>query len=68
MSILTIITLLLKLAAWLARRAERADIERAVLNSLEVSHGKRVEDAAAARDDVLSGRVQPDPDDPYRRD
>lgn len=68
MSWVTIIQLLLQLAAFLARRAERADIERAAYDALELSHKERVDRAADARDDVLSGRVPVDPDDPYRRD
>lgn len=68
MSALTILKLLLQLSAYFARRAERRDIEKAVLNELENLHGKRVDAAVDARDDVLAGRVPGDPDDPYRRD
>jgi hypothetical protein len=64
----TILNLLLQLSAFFARKAERDDIAKAVLNELENLHGKRVDSAVAARDDVMSGRVQPKPDDPYRRD
>lgn len=63
-----LLRLALGLAAFFARRAQRRDIERAVLNELERTHKKRVDDAVAARDAVLDGSVQPDPDDPNRRD
>lgn len=65
---LQVISLLLQLAAFIARRAERYDIEKAVLNDLKLLQADRVDAAAAARDDVLSDRVQPDDNDPYRRD
>lgn len=68
MSTLSILTILLKLAAYFARRAERSDIEKAVLNEIENIHSKRVDRAVDARDDVLAGRVPIDPDDPNRRD
>ncbi|MEN5275743.1 hypothetical protein ABE527_02220 [Brucella sp. TWI432] len=68
MSSLSILTLLLKLAAYFARRAERSDIEKAVLNEIENIHSKRVDRAVAARDDVLAGRVHPELDDEFRRD
>lgn len=60
--------LLLKLAAFFARRADKLEIERNLTNELLILQGKRVEAAGTARDDVLSGRVPPSPDDPYRRD
>lgn len=68
MSALSILNLLLKLAAFFARRAERQDIEKAILNEIENLHGKRVDAAAAARDDVVAGRVPSNDADPYRRD
>lgn len=68
MSALSVLNLLLKLAAFFARRAERADIEKAILNEIENLHGKRVDAAVDARDDVASGRVPRNDDDPYRRD
>ena len=68
MTWLAILHLVLQLAAFIARRAERRDIEKALTNALELSHKSRVDDAAAARDDVLSGRVQPNDNDPHRRD
>jgi|GEM_PF-4397018 len=67
-SALAVLKLLLTLAAYFAKRAERQDIEKAVLNELENLHKKRVDAAVAARDDVLAGRVPVDPDDPNRRD
>lgn len=68
MNWVALLKLALQLAAFFARKADRRDIEKAVLNEVEVLHSKRVDDAAAAGDDVLSGRVPADPDDPYRRD
>lgn len=68
MNALSLLTILLKLAAYLARRAERSDIEKAVLNEVQNIHSKRVDRAVSARDDVLSGRVLPEPDDEFRRD
>jgi hypothetical protein len=68
MSWLSALKLILQLANFIARRAERLDIEKAVLNELEVIHGKRVDAAVAARDDVLAGRAPVDPADKYRRD
>lgn len=68
MSALTILKLLLQLAAFFARQAERRDIEKAVLNEVEILQGKRVRAAAAARDDVMSGRVPIDRNDPFLRD
>jgi hypothetical protein len=68
MSWLSALKLILQLAGFIARRAERLDVEKAVLNELEVLHGKRVDAAVAARDDVLAGRVPVDPADKHRRD
>lgn len=68
MSVLSIINLLLQLVAFFARQAERQDIEKAALDALTLSHSERVDRAVAARDDVLSGRMQPDDNDPNRRD
>ena len=68
MTWLVVLQLLLQLAVVIARRAERSDIEKAVLDALENSHRMRVDRAADARDAVLDGRVQPDDRDPYRRD
>jgi len=58
----------LQLVAWIARQAERTQIETAVLSELENLNNDRVKDAAAARDDVQSGRVPVDPNDPNLRD
>lgn len=68
MSWLTILKLVLQLVAFIARQAEKREIETAALAQLESLSNERVKDAAAARDDVLSGRVPADPDDPNRRD
>jgi hypothetical protein len=67
-TILACFRLFLEIASFFARGLERADIEWAILNELELEHKKRVDAAAKARDDVLSGRVQPDVRDPNRRD
>lgn len=67
-SALAVLKLLLTLAAYFAKRAERQDIEMAVLNELENLHGKRVDAAVVAGDDVRAGRVPVDPNDKYRRD
>lgn len=68
MNWLAVLQLVLQLAAQLARRAERADIEKAITDALTLSHSERVDRAVSARDDVMSGRVQPDDNDPNRRD
>lgn len=68
MTWLSALKLILQLAAFFARRAERIDIEKAVLNELQVLHSKRVDAAVAASDDVRAGRVPVDPGDKYRRD
>ena len=68
MTTLAILRLLLELAAFFARQAERRDIEKALKNEIENLHRHKVDAAADARDDVLSGRVPVDPDDPNRRD
>jgi hypothetical protein len=68
MTWLAIFKLLLELAVFAARRAEKKDVEKAVLDEIRILHQERVERARRARDDVLSGRLQPDDDDPHRRD
>ena len=68
MSVLFILKLLLQLAAFFARRADKRDLEKALLHDLRALTDTKTDDAVRARDDVLSGRVQPDPDDPNRRD
>lgn len=68
MSWVTILKYLLQLVAYIARQADKRETEQAVLNELELLQGKRVKDANDARDDVLAGRVQPDANDPYKRD
>lgn len=68
MSWLLVVRMFLELAAFFARRAERLDIERNILNEIELLQKKRVDRAADARDDVIAGRMPVDPDDPYRRD
>jgi hypothetical protein len=64
---LIVLTALLKLVAYFARRAGRSHLETMATIELETLHGKRVEDAIRARDDVLSGRVPAEPADPNRR-
>lgn len=68
MSWISLLTLLLQLVAWVARQADKLETERAVLNELELLQHVRVKAAEDARDDVLSGRVQPDDNDPNKRD
>jgi hypothetical protein len=46
----------------------RKAAEDEVLAELQRAHKARVDAAAAARDDVLAGRVPVDPHDPNRRD
>ena len=65
---LSVVKLLLWFAAYFAKRAERQDIEAAILSQLEIAHGKRVDAAVKSRDDVMSGQLPADPKDPYRRD
>lgn len=66
--VLAILKLVLELAVYFARRAQREDVAQSIIQEVEIINGTRVRKAADARDDVLSGRVQPDPNDPYRRD
>jgi len=68
MSWLVLLKTLLQLVAWVARQADKREIEQAVLNELELLQVERVKEASTARDDVLSGRVQPDDNDPNKRD
>lgn len=70
MSALSIITLLLKLAAYFAKRSEQRDIEKAILNEIEKIHSKRVDRAVDARNRVSAGGLPDDDDehDPNRRD
>lgn len=65
MTWLTVLMLLLKLAAYAARRSERYDIERSVLNEIETLHNRHVDDAIAARD---SARMPTDGSNPNQRD
>lgn len=65
---LSLLMALLQLVAYVARRAEKTETERAVLNELEILQSNRVRAASTARDDITSGRVPEQPDDPYRRD
>lgn len=67
MTWLVILKIALQLVAFIARQADKAQIESAVLAELENLNNDRVKDAATARDDVESGRVPIDPDDPNRR-
>lgn len=68
MTSLKLLIWLLKLAAFFARQANQREVEEAVLNEVKILNGERVRDSVIARDDVLSGRVPPDPKDPYLRD
>lgn len=68
MNWLSLLKYALQLAVYFARQADRRDVEKAVLNELEILHGRRVREAVVARDDVISGRMPVDPDDPNRRD
>lgn len=68
MTWLAILKIALQLVAFIARQAEKREIESNVLSQLENLNNERVKDAAAARDDVMSGRVPVDPNDPNRRD
>ncbi|MBP0438405.1 hypothetical protein [Tianweitania sediminis] len=68
MAWLSLLNLLLQLAVLVARRAERADIEKAVADEIEILHGRRVRAAVDARERVRDGRTAADPADPYRRD
>lgn len=65
---LAVLKMLLSLASWFARQAEKHEIERNLINELKTLQGERVDRANDARDDVLNGRVPADPDDPFRRD
>lgn len=68
MTWLSLLTVLLQLVAYVARQADKREIEEAVTNELEILQGKRVRAASDARDDVISRRVPIDPQDPNRRD
>lgn len=67
MTWLTLLPIILKLAAYFARRAERRDIEAALLGQVENLHGKHVDAAAAARDRVTPGSLS-DERNPNQRD
>lgn len=67
MTWLTILKIALQLVAFIARQAEKAQIESAVLAELENMNNDRVKAAADARDSVMSGRLPIDPNDPNRR-
>ena len=68
MTWIAILQSILQLAVFFARLSDKRETEQAVLNELEILQGKRVREAAIARDDVIAGRVPIDPDDPNRRD
>jgi hypothetical protein len=68
MTWLTVLKLLLTLAAWAARKAERRDIERQITHELEIAQGWRVREALRVRSSILDGSVPADDNDPYRRD
>jgi hypothetical protein len=68
MTWLNFLKILLTLAAWAARKAERRDIERQITHELEIAQGHRVREALRVRSSILDGSVPADPDDPYRRD
>lgn len=63
-----LLQLFLQLAAFIARRVDKADVEKAFADALTLALDKRADAAVAARDDVLSGRVPDDGHDPNRRD
>jgi hypothetical protein len=68
MSWITILSMLLKLAVWAARRADRRDIAWVIANELEIAQGQRVREALRVRSSILDGSVPADDADPYRRD
>jgi hypothetical protein len=68
MTWLTVLKLLLTLAAWAARKADERDIARNITNELEIAQGHRVREAARVRSSILDGSVPADPDDKHRRD
>lgn len=68
MTWLSALKVLLQLAVFFARRADKLDTEKAILNELQVLHTNRVNAAVRARDDVLAGRMPIDPADKHRRD
>lgn len=68
MTWLSVLNALLQLAAYAARRADKLDSEKAVLNELQILQGQRADAAVTARNDVLAGRVPVDEHDPNRRD
>lgn len=68
MTWLSVLKYLLQIAAFVAKKSEKADVEKAILNELEIINGNRVRRADDARNDVVSGRMPVDPNDPFRRD
>lgn len=62
------VKLFLQLASWFAERADKAEAEKAFADAFKNHFRKSVDAAVDARGDVVSGRVQPDSNDPYRRD
>jgi hypothetical protein len=65
---LSILKLLLTLAAWAARKADEREIARNITHELEIAQGQRVREALRVRSSILDGSVPADDADPYRRD
>ena len=68
MTWLSVLELVLQLCVFVSRKAEEKQIEDNLTNALQTLQNKRVKAASDARDDVTSGRVPSDPNDPNRRD
>lgn len=68
MTWLLLLEMVLRFASLIAKRAERADVEKVVLNEIEILHNRRTRRALDARDNFLAGGMPDDPGDPYRRD
>lgn len=67
MSWVVALQLVLQLAAYFARRAERLDIEKSLLSTLENLHGKHVDEAADAHNRVTLDSL-PNDRNPNQRD
>lgn len=68
MTWLSLLKYALQIVAYLARRSERFETEKAALDELENLQRTRVDKAAAARDASVSGGLPDNGNDPYNRD
>lgn len=66
---LTVLKLVLSIASYISKRVETRRVQEAFGDAILEAFNGRVENAAAARDAILDGRLRIDPStDPNRRD